>query len=100
MENYMAIQKWIMGLGYPEGNHVYRDFMASERNAQGLYQSSKAVSDCSLTILNNNNQPVKRIEFADAWPSNLSAMTFQSTNTDVNYIVATVTMVYTHYVIG
>lgn len=97
MANYKAVYDWIIGLGFPLGQYQYKDFLANVTNKQSYTSSSKATSDCTLTILNSNNLPVKTITFIDAFPTGLSALTFASTNTDVNYFIATLNMTYSYY---
>lgn len=99
MENYLAIHDWMVGMGFPEDNKMYRDLMANSRNRQSYGDNSKAVSDCFLTILNSDNLPVKRFAFVDAFPKSLSGLTFQANNTDVQYLVAQVTMAYSFYTV-
>jgi hypothetical protein len=97
MANYQAIQEWIFGLGFPAGHKYYTNMLNSARNANSFSENSKAVSDSYLTVLDANNMPLKRFEFVDSFPTSLSALTFQSTNSDVQYLVATVTLAYSYY---
>lgn len=97
LENYLAIQNWIFGMGFPQGHKYYTNMINSPRNANSYGENSKAVSDAHLTILNGDNMPLKRFEFVDAFPTSLSALTFQSSNSDVQYLVATVNMAYSYY---
>ena len=99
MENYIAIHNWIVGLGFPEGHASFTKFIADTKNENSYSVASKSVSDCHLTILNSDNHPSRKFTFVDAFPTSLSALTFQSTNTDVNYVVATVTLSYSYYTI-
>lgn len=101
LDNYKSIYDWITGLGFPTGNKQFRDFVNSDRNNQGYPASTaqKTVSDCSLTILNSDNIAMSRFDFVDAFPTSLSGLTFQSTNNDLQYIVATVTLAYSYYTI-
>ncbi len=100
MTNYLAIQDWMFGLGFPAGHELYRGLLQSERNAANYGEVSKTVSDCFLTVLNSDNRPLKRFQFVDAFPTDLSALTFQSTNTDVQYLVASATFTYSYYSLG
>jgi hypothetical protein len=97
MANYLAIHDWMIGLGFPEGHKWYRELISAERNAQGYSENSKAVSDCSLTILDSDNKPLKRFTFTDAFPVSLTGLTFQANNSDVQYLVATLTISYSYY---
>lgn len=99
MENYIAIHNWIVGLGFPEGHASFTSFLADSKNENSYSVATKSVSDCSLTVLNSDNHPTRTFTLVDAFPTSLSALTFQSTNTDVNYVVASLTMSYSYYTI-
>ena len=100
MDNYLAIQHWMFGLGFPESNDEFTQYINSSVNNQSFSIASKSVSDCFLIILDSNNLPVRKFTFMDAFPTSLSAVTVQSTNNDVNYIVGNLTLAYTKYTVG
>ncbi len=58
LENYMEIQNWIRGLGYPESVQEFRDLEASAV-IQSRYNKDKQniYSDGTLEILSNNLIP-------------------------------------------
>ena len=95
MSNYQSIYNWLVGLGFPADNNQFESFI----NAQdtGYSRLSREYSDATLSILGSNNQPVKTVRFIDILPVNLSSMTFQSTNTDVPYIVGNATFKISRY---
>lgn len=98
MKNYMAIYEWMAGLGFPKGNDQYTKFINETRNNNSYSERSKQVSDAHLSILDANNKEVKRFMFYDVFPTSMSALSFQSVNTDVNYIVANLTLEYSFFV--
>lgn len=95
MSNYVAIYNWMVGLGFPEDNTQFSDFINSQDT--GYSRTSREYSDATLSILGSNNQPVKTVRFIDILPINLSSMTFQSTSTDVQYIVGNATFKISRY---
>ena len=97
MENYLAIYKWMAALGFPEGHDIFTAWLANPKNILSPTENAKTMSDTSLTILDANNLPVNTFTFVDCFPTGLSALTFQSTNTDVQYFQATVTLAYSYY---
>lgn len=94
MSNYRAVYNWMVGLGFPDDNQQFSDFIRSQEGASRL---SKEYSDGTLQILGSNFQPVKTVVFQDMLPTNLSSMVFQSTSTDVNYIIGNVTFKFNQY---
>ncbi len=95
MENYIEIYNWIISLGRPEnftdGASIYS---APPMSGEGV------ISDLSLVILTNGMRGNKIINFVDAYPTNLSDITLDSTLSDVEYVTATVTFDYRKFTIG
>ena len=94
--NYMEIQKWIRGLGYPES---LDEFSELEKEAiigpQGKF--SDIFSDGVLQILSSNNVPKYQVSFKNLWPYTLSTIDFDATDTDIEYFTADVSFKYTIY---
>ena len=98
LTNYMELQKWIRGLGYPESlKEIYdlqeedRDINIKDRQAMDLY------SDGTLTVLGSSQLPNFKVMFRDLWPYSLTTLNFDATDTDVNYFTAEVGFKYTIY---
>lgn len=88
MANYLAIWGWIIGLGFPNN---YTEFI------DGPNRNLVHTSDGFLQILGSDNVVIKTVKFVDMFPTNLTAVSFQSTDSDVNYIQATATFEYTTF---
>ena len=94
MENYMAIHNWLTGLGYPETTQQFKDLITDDDGQRNLkYQ----FSDGSLHILNSNFRDIAIVKFRDLFPTNLTSLEFEATDTDVNYFTAEVNFKYTVY---
>jgi hypothetical protein len=94
MENYMAIHNWLTGLGYPETTQQFKDLITDDDGQRDLkYQ----FSDGSLHILNSNFRDIAIVKFRDLFPTNLTSLEFEATDTDVNYFTAEVNFKYTVY---
>jgi hypothetical protein len=98
LENYMEIQNWIRGLGYPEEVKQFRD-LSSEGLVQGRYINDRQniYSDGTLQILSSSQLPNFQVTFKELFPYSLSTMTFDATSTDVQYFTADVSFKYTIY---
>ena len=96
--NYMEIQNWIRGLGYPES---VQEFNKLEKEAviPGNYGRSgdNIYSDGTLQILSSNLVANFNVNFKDMFPYSLSTITFDATDTDVEYFTADVSFKYTIY---
>lgn len=102
MKNYSAIYEWLKGLGFPETNQQYTDFISSGQQTQNLYAKSEnllSYSDATLSVLGSNNTPVKNITFVDLHPVSLGSLQFTANATDMNYLIGQVSFRYTYFTI-
>jgi hypothetical protein len=98
LENYMEIQNWIRGLGYPEKLSQFADLEQSGF-VQGNYVKDRQniYSDGTLQVLTSSQIPNFQVSFKDLFPYSLSTMTFDATDTDIQYFTADVSFKYTIY---
>ena len=101
LKNYMEIQNWIRGLGYPESLQEFQDLDHSGQltDAFGFFKQSRddIYSDGTLQILSSNLVPQFQVQFSDLFPYSLSTITFDATDTDIEYFTADVSLKYTIY---
>ena len=100
MENYLAIYKWITGLGYPESLDQYQQLKKDDFRTDRIVGDDGDpryfnYSDATLQVLNSNYKPSVLINFTDAFPVSLSTLDFDVTTRDYNYFTAEVTFKYT-----
>jgi len=94
LENYMAVHNWLTGLGYPETTQEFKDLITDDNDIRDLkYQ----FSDGSLHILNSNFRDVAIVKFKDLFPTYLTSLEFEASDSDINYFTAEVTFKYTVY---
>ena len=98
IKNYMEIQNWIRGLGYPESRQEIID-LQTERDKIDTFESGlmDIYSDGTLTVLGSNQRPNFMVKFKDLFPYSLSTLNFDATDTDVDYFTADVSFKYTIY---
>jgi hypothetical protein len=94
LENYLEIQRWMRGLGYPENIAEYDQWRLSDPNNPG---QDPNLSDGALTIFNSNYVPSTVVTFQGMFPTSLSTLEFDATSTDVQYITAQVSFKYAIY---
>jgi hypothetical protein len=98
LENFMCIQNWIRGLGFPEDIKQF-----AELEKKGFYNTNypksgqDIYSDGTLQILTSSQIPNFQIIFEDLFPYSLSTLTFDATSTDVQYFTAEASFKYTIY---
>ena len=102
MENYLAIHKWMTGLGYPENLGQYdqlkKDDIRTDASATDDADPRYfEFSDATLQILNSNYKPSVLVNFKDAFPIALSTLEFDVSNRDYSYFTAEATFKYTIY---
>ena len=97
--NFIEIQNWIRGLGYPESVKEFDDLNRSGTLNNFDYKQSgdQIYSDGTLQILSNNLVPKFQVVFNDLWPYSLSTVVFDATDTDIQYFTAEVSFKYTIY---
>jgi hypothetical protein len=98
LENYMEIQNWIRGLGYPENLQQFTD-LQNQGIIQGNYVQDRQniYSDGTLQVLTSSSIPNFQVVFKDLFPYSLGTLTFDATQTDVQYFTADVSFKYTIY---
>jgi hypothetical protein len=100
LENYMQIQNWMRGLGYPESLSEIYDLQnnppyVDNKNRKGM----NIYSDGTLQVLNSSNNVQFEVIFRDMFPFSLSALDFDATNPDEEYFTSEVSFKYTMYTI-
>ena len=98
--NYMEIQNWIRGLGYPEKISEFNDLEnQSILGAETKFGQSgdDIYSDGTLQILSSNLIPKFQVKFEGLFPYSLTTMTFDATDTDIEYFTAEASFKYTIY---
>ncbi len=99
-ENYLAIYKWMTGLGYPESIGQYDQLRKDDIRTNASVSDDGdpryfEFSDATLQILNSNYRPSLLINFIDAFPISLSTLEFDVSQRDYSFFTASVTFKYT-----
>ena len=98
LKNYMEIQDWIRGLGFPKSLQEIYDLQNEERDVEIRdRQAMDIYSDGTLTVLGSAQLPNFKIMFMDLWPYSLTTLQFDATDTDINFFTADVGFKYTIY---
>ena len=99
LKNYMELQNWIRGLGYPETLKEIYDLQKEETGIGNNTDSGlmDIYSDGTLTVLGSTQNALFKVNFSDLWPYSLTTLQFDATDTDVNYFTAEAGFKYTIY---
>jgi len=100
LENYMEIQNWLRGLGFPESLEEIYDFQEQDspyKRGQPERSQLNLYSDGTLTILDQLSNPKFKVYFKDLFPINLTTLTFDATLQSEEFFTAEVSFKYTIY---
>lgn len=92
LNNYLEIHNWIRALTFPDNFEEYSNL---SRNPE--YTGEGITSDIILIISNSVKIPNFEVNFRNAYPTSLTALSFQTTDTTVEFISATATFKYIMY---
>ena len=90
--SYFEIYNWLLGLGFPENFTTYANLKnAKPGSKETLY------SDATLTVMTSDMVPNIEITFQNIFPTSISDINFNVSDTDVNYVEMTVSFKYQIY---
>ena len=95
LENYLEIQHWLRGLGFPDSLKEIYDWQKSNPNAPD--GPLNYTCDGTLNVLSSSQTPNFKVKFLDMFPVSLSDLDFDATDSDIDYLTANVTFKYTIY---
>ena len=103
LSNYREIHDWMTGIGFPKDPEQFASAIAAEQTKPGAASQnptvnpSTLVSDGTLTILSNKNNPLINVNYSALYPTSLSGLDYDSQTADSNQLTASVTMNYDLY---
>lgn len=98
LENYLEIQKWMRGLGFPESlKEIYEFQKNNEKFEQPDKSQMNLYSDGTLVVLNSNQNLNFQVVFRSMFPYSLSTLQFDATDQDIQYLTADVSFKYMMY---
>lgn len=91
LENWMEIFDWMVGVGFPTKFDERRLLELKQNSGEGKF------SDGTLTVLTSSKNANRQFVFRDLLPVSLSDIEFNTQDTDVEYLEATVGFKYLYY---
>jgi hypothetical protein len=92
LENFQEIHGWLVGLGFPDGYSDYNTLLEAGKDRFPTSKSSvsnelgkirypapsqgAALSDATLLVLTNKNNPVVEVRFKDVFPISLGGLQY------------------------
>ena len=90
LKNWTELQEWLIGLGSPASFRQYKNNV-KKKGGEAI------TSDATLITLNSNMNANFEIKFIDLFPTSLTELMFDSTQSDVDYLAASCTFRYLRY---
>lgn len=98
LENYMEIQNWMRGLGFPESlQQIYDWQTTNEEFEQPKNSDMNLYSDGTLIVLNSSQNLNFQVKFRSMFPVEISDLQFDATNMEEEYFTVDVTFKYLMY---
>jgi len=98
LTNFMEIQNWIRGLGFPEKLSQFADLEKEAVMPSNFGNKERDIfSDGTLQILSSNLIPKFQVKFEGLFPYAITTLTFDATDTDIEYFTAEASFKYTIY---
>ena len=84
-------------MGFPESLEEIYKFQNSNPNMDPNDKSIDLLSDGTLNVLTSTQNTNFKVKFEGLFPVSISDLTFDATDTDIDYLTAEVTFKYTIY---
>ena len=92
MSDYLEIYNWMQALGFPEKYQQYADLAVNpDYTGNGIY------SDITISVLDSKKNTVMEAVFKECWPTSISSLEFDTTDTDVTYLTCKVSFRYMYF---
>lgn len=91
LESWKNMLTWFYSIADPTG--------FEKRDHERELQTNKHLSDATLTVLTNLNNPAVRIKFANVFPTDMSDIQFDTQSSADNIITVNVTFKYDYYTV-
>ena len=97
MDNYLEIYNWMISLGKPVS---FDQYDLKTRFARDQYNSDELIhSDISVIILTSGKNPNIEFKMRDCFPTSLTSIALNTTDSSIDYIEATATFSVRDYTI-
>jgi len=99
LTNYLELQHWIRGLGFPENLKEIYDLQDDDDNYVSMKWGAamNVYSDGTLLVKTSNERNNYNIIFKGMFPYRLGELNFDATNTDEDYFTTDVSFKYMMY---
>jgi len=102
LENYRELHNWLTGLGFPEDHTQFASLQSAGtdrfptsggsvsteigKQKYGAPSAGSTLSDATLMVLTNKNNPVVEVRFKDIFPTSIGPLQYNQQETDISYL--------------
>lgn len=98
LTNYIEINKWLRGLGFPESLQQIYDLQTKDKTDYTAINSELNIySDGTLQVLNSSDRPTIQVKYYDMFPYSITPLVFDATVAKPDPFLATVRFQYTYF---
>jgi len=94
LQSWQELHSWFRSIASPEGTDERNTLRALQNNGKVLKTS---YSDATLTVLNNLNNPVVRVQFINCFPTSLSDINFDTKQSADDILTTDATFRYDYF---
>ena len=94
LQSWQELHSWFRSIASPEGTNERNRLRDIQNNGKILKTS---YSDATLTVLNNLNNPVIRVQFINCFPTSLSDISFDTKQSADDILTADATFRYDYF---
>lgn len=99
MRNYLELFDWIIALGFPKDFKQYKALADQDRRLNPR-STDGIMSDGVVIVQNSNAKSNKKVTFINMFPTTLSDITFDTRQSDVDYLECTASFAYERFEIS
>jgi hypothetical protein len=94
MKSWLEIHDWIRALTFPENYQEYQSLSTLNPNT---LNNKPQYSDCTITVLTAANNPIIRFHYYDVFPTSISTVIMNASDSPDNVVTADASFRYTRF---
>jgi len=94
MKSWLEIHDWIRALTFPENYQEYQSLSILNPNT---LNNKPQYSDCTITVLTAANNPIIRFHYYDVFPTSISTVIMNASDSPDNVVTADASFRYTRF---
>lgn len=97
LNTWKEIHDWMRGMTFPTDFSEYRNLKNINKYTTNIKDPRPQYSECMITVLSSSNNPILRFKYHNVFPTSLSTVTLNTSDSPDTAITADVTFRYTYF---